>query len=85
MFQDLWRKAIKQQILLLRMDKENQRIVGRYLFNAFKFCPFFDKQTLKNHLNAIHLNIKPFQCDTCDFKATQKGTVKSHVKRNHKK
>merc|ERR1719193_1056504 len=26
-YKDLWRKAIKQQILLLRMDKENQRII----------------------------------------------------------
>jgi len=26
-YKDLWRKAIKQQILLLRMEKENQRIV----------------------------------------------------------
>merc|ERR1712130_177316 len=26
-YKDLWRKAIKQQILLLRMEKENQRII----------------------------------------------------------
>merc|ERR1711971_7818 len=26
-YKDLWRKAIRQQILLLRMDKENQRII----------------------------------------------------------
>ena len=44
----------------------------------------FDKQTLLRHVNAIHLNIKPFQCDICDFKASQKGTVNSHVKRKHK-
>ena len=49
MFQDLWRKAIKQQILLLRMEKENQRIVGRYLFNAFKFCPNCDENHSSEH------------------------------------
>ena len=26
--QDLWRKAIKQQILLIRMERENRRILG---------------------------------------------------------
>lgn len=29
--QDLWKKAIKQQILLIRMDKENQRILGGWI------------------------------------------------------
>ena len=43
----------------------------------------FDKQTLLRHVNVIHLNIKLFQCDSCDFKASQRGTVNSHVKRNH--
>ena len=38
--QDLWRKAIKQQILLLRMDKENQRIIGRCLGFLFSLVAF---------------------------------------------
>ena len=52
MFQDLWRKAIKQQILLLRMEKENQRIVGRYLFfisSCFRILPFCDKNHSSEH------------------------------------
>ena len=60
MFQDLWRKAIKQQILLLRMEKENQRIVGRYLYNAFKFCPFVTRiihQSTKNNLRSVAWNL----------------------------
>ena len=27
-FKDLWRKAIRQQVLLCRMERENQRILG---------------------------------------------------------
>ena len=32
---ELWQNAIKQQILLDRMEKENRRIIGKLLFTKF--------------------------------------------------
>lgn len=33
---DLWKKAINQQVILIRMEKENARLRGNILFNIFQ-------------------------------------------------
>jgi hypothetical protein len=34
-YKHLWQKAIKQQILLIRMEKENKRLKGTKFFHYF--------------------------------------------------
>lgn len=37
---DLWKKSIRQAVLLVRMDKENARIQGKSLFKSCLYCHF---------------------------------------------
>ena len=41
------------------------------------------KRNLQNHINAIHLKIKPFECEYCKKSFSVKGNMKTHVKRVH--
>ena len=41
------------------------------------------RQKLSNHL-LIHSGFKPFLCNYCDYKSTQKGHVKRHLECVHK-
>lgn len=35
---DLWKKAINQQVILIRMEKENAKLRGKILFLYFEIC-----------------------------------------------
>ena len=39
---------------------------------------------LKRHVNAIHLKLKPFQCDLCKISFSERGSLKHHIKVIHK-
>merc|ERR1711884_912268 len=45
-----------------------------------EFClrKFRSKSVLQTHMNIMHLNIKNFKCDQCDFATGRKGTLNSH-------
>ena len=50
-------------------------------------CPFCSKimrsaAEIKRHI-LVHTKEKPYQCHICDYKSTQKGHVKSHIKAAH--
>jgi len=36
-------------------------------------------------MNSVHLNIKPFHCTQCTFRAADNGTLKKHVRVKHDK
>ena len=38
--------------------------------------------SLKEHVESIHEGVR-YPCDQCDYKATQKGSLKRHKKSNH--
>ena len=52
---------------------------------ACGFCPMKFKSTTmqRYHENAIHLNIKNYKCDQCDFKAARPQHLKTHVEAMH--
>jgi hypothetical protein len=33
---------------------------------------------LKKHVDCVHLKLKPFACDKCDYKCGEAGSLKSH-------
>ena len=41
------------------------------------------KQTLQNHLNGVHLGLRPFKCKACGQGFTQQSHMNSHYKRVH--
>ena len=43
------------------------------------------KENLKRHIDEIHLRIKKFKCEMCEYKCTQKANLKKHQKKHEKK
>ncbi|XP_064093122.1 longitudinals lacking protein, isoforms H/M/V-like isoform X23 [Macrobrachium nipponense] len=54
---------------------------SRYMCN---FCPrsSFKKEDMRRHVR-IHTGEKPFMCNHCSYRATQKAHVIGHMKRKH--
>ena len=46
---------------------------------------FSIKTDLKQHINAVHLNVRPFKCSECPLFFAKKFTMKKHFKRFHEK
>ena len=38
---------------------------------------------LQNHINSVHLKLRPFKCEQCPSAFTQKVSLNSHVKTKH--
>merc|ERR1712150_148236 len=43
------------------------------------------KQTLKQHIKAVHEKLKDKKCTLCDYATAQKGNLNTHMKRKHNK
>ncbi|KAG5668144.1 hypothetical protein PVAND_016096 [Polypedilum vanderplanki] len=48
-------------------------------------CPecgviYANKQSLKKHIANVHIKLKKFQCDNCNYSTTTKHSLKSHMK-----
>ncbi|XP_064105427.1 zinc finger protein 235-like [Macrobrachium nipponense] len=43
---------------------------------------FFDSQTLKKHINTIHLKVKPHSCPHCPYKCTRKYDMGLHIRKH---
>ena len=43
----------------------------------------FPQTYLTNHVNAIHLNFKPYKCLQCDYAASNTQLLREHVKLKH--
>ncbi len=41
---------------------------------------FSEERKMLYHVDAVHLGVKPYQCELCDFKATRPEQVKNHKK-----
>ena len=39
---------------------------------------------LKRHVDAVHLNLKRFVCNSCDYKSYFENSVMIHIKSQHK-
>ena len=52
-----------------------------------QFCPYLNKDPTKlaRHVKGVHLQIRNLECDRCDYKASEKGTLKLHIKAAHDK
>lgn len=46
---------------------------------------YSSKRSLILHINTIHFQLKPFECDLCDKKYAQKASLMLHKKRMHLK
>ena len=46
---------------------------------------FKNKSQLENHINSVHLKIKPFRCDSCDSSFAYKRNLTSHIRTVHEK
>lgn len=42
-----------------------------------------EQKNLDHHINKVHLNIKSYTCDFCDFKSHHKTSIYKHVKSFH--
>ena len=53
---------------------KNIKITWTYLFRS-----------VRRHKQAVHEGSKIFPCDRCEYKSTQSGTLKRHIKLVHQK
>lgn len=42
---------------------------------------FVVKRDLEGHVNSVHLKVKPFHCQFCDWRSSHKGELQKHVKK----
>ena len=43
----------------------------------------YNKQTLKIHVESVHEEKKPYNCDICDYSFSRKGNMNKHVESVH--
>ena len=41
------------------------------------------KSALKDHVNAVHLGLRPYKCDKCNYASADNGSLKRHVRVKH--
>ena len=46
-------------------------------------APFEHKQHLEHHMNKVHLNVKPYECNLCEESFLTKNQLKTHLKKSH--
>ena len=52
-------------------------------------CPYCFKNVkgasskMRQHINMVHLKLRPYQCDYCDFKFGSACNKKDHMRRKH--
>ena len=44
---------------------------------------FFQAINLKNHIDAVHEERKPFKCEFCDYSCTHPSSLKKHISNIH--
>ena len=76
-------REIEKQKLIEHLKKLKVKINPRSIkkINGFQNCPecpFKSKIHLKEHINAVHRKLKPFQCLDCD-----KGLLNIMIKKSH--
>jgi len=51
-----------------------------------KFCPkmFLSMKRKKEHEDAVHLNVRSFKCELCDYAGTSKIRLRYHIEGTHK-
>ena len=68
----------------LRMhdDVVHKNLEGKY---KCQFCPkkFWGKSSLREHTNGVHLGLKKFKCDLCDFRTAYRKILAEHKKVTH--
>ena len=47
-------------------------------------APFDQMQRLEHHMNKVHLNVKPYECNFCQKAFFIKAKLKTHLKRSHR-
>ena len=49
------------------------------------FCPksLNSNTMLKEHINGVHLNLRPYKCDSCEFATAYSTTLREHKKVAH--
>ena len=55
---------------------------------ACRWCNYVTTSSqylLTLHVNSVHLNFKPYKCDSCDFTGPTKRAITYHVERKHKR
>jgi len=50
-------------------------------------CPkiFYDENTLKKHVDSVHLKLKKFACEFCSLTSNYEAKVKVHIEAVHLK
>ena len=50
-------------------------------------CDYSTDKTdhLKNHMNAVHLKLKPHKCNQCCFSCADRSDLKRHIRKVHEK
>ena len=70
-------------------DKASKHVLYKKITKRF-ICNYCDinvstKNGLKDHINAIHLKIKPYKCGKCEKSYTQKYKLTTHDRKIHQK
>ena len=58
-----------------------------FIVKQCKYCEYSTKHSgaLRRHVESVHLNLKPFQCEVCDKKYARKKELKLHIRSVHEK
>ena len=59
-----------------------ERVVS---FEDIPSLEFEQKQSQEHHINKVHLNVKPYECNFCKKAFFIENHLKTHLKASHKK
>ena len=44
---------------------------------------YLTKQSMDNHIKSVHIGLKPFLCDQCEYITSSKSSLNYHIKTRH--
>ena len=88
----LLRQTVIEQTKVFRFTNHNQpvplQISGLVTNPDPGRCPHCQKQCgthLRRHINVVHLKLKPFKCEQCDKRFSERSNLSKHFKVVHLK
>ena len=77
--------TVSTSLSSLKDHKRKHHCQKPFVIKHCEYCDYSTKNSLKKHVNSVHLNIKPVQCEVCDKKLRSNIQLKLHIRSVHQK